>query len=811
MALAAAARLYEAPMSDERARQEDVTQSISAAARMQGCTAGTRFGRYRLLRKLGEGGMGVVWLAEQTEPIRRQVALKLVQQSRQDRHARVRFELERQMLAQVAHPGIAQIFDAGTQVDGVAWFAMEHVEGQRLDTWWQEKKPTLIERIELMVALCRTVGHAHRRGIVHCDLKPANVLVVDDHGAARPKVIDFGIARVIGNDDAELQGGTPGFMAPEQSQAGALDARTDVYALGRCLWLALAGKEDGDPAAAGVLALLPLRLSHARRDELAALLACALDHDPAKRYEDAHVLADELERWLRDRPLAVLSSRRGYRWRCWLRRHRWPVLAAGTFSALALVFSLQLWQQYRQTQMQRDTAEQVVQLLVDTFAAADPVQFPGGSATARELLTAATARVQREALPAPVRQRLLEALGTAQHSLELYADARQSLALARSTLAQDDLAGRDRLGLQLARIDSDAEDYESSDAAAAQIVERQRLRNPALAADSLMLRADNALLQDETASAADHVAAAAALIAASDADRQRQLAVLHARLAEAQGDPQAALKHQRTALALAATQWSAHDLRTLDLLNDLALYAGQAGQHAEAIAQLERVAELTAAAWGSDSAGLATVYGNLGVNRLRAGDAAGAEAEHRRAVEIFEQRLGRDSVHTGTEYNNLAVAILDQDRASEALPWFERAEAALIAAVGEQHFRVGVTMHNHARARIAIGELDVARALLDRAAAILEPALGREHPRWQVWRVSDAEWKLAQGDAVSAMATLEEVAPALTRSFGAHSREAKRANELWVRAQIVAGRCIDAQARHKPVDETLAPLPECDH
>ncbi|MBK9655230.1 MAG: serine/threonine protein kinase [Rhodanobacteraceae bacterium] len=799
---------------DEHTRPEPVTQPLAPSPAAGAYAAGARVGRYRLLRKLGEGGMGVVWLAEQSEPIRREVALKLVQQALPDRATRARFEIERQALALLAHPGIAQILDAGTQPDGVAWFVMERVDGLRLDDWWRQAAPSLRARIELMIALGRAVGHAHRRGIVHCDLKPANVLVVEDVGGPRPKVIDFGIARAIGADTRGLDAGTPGYMPPEQQRAsGALDARADVYALGVCLLQALGGRahEPADATAASLresVAALPLARS--RRAELEALLARALAPDPAGRYEDAHALADELERWLQHRPLAALGARRGYRLRCWLRRHRWPALAAGAFLLMAAAFSVQLWRQYQQTLLERDTAEQVAQLLVDTFAAADPVQFPGGSANARELLAAASARVHKQPLPAPVRQRLLEALGSAQHSLELYADARRSYALALDSVPADDLPERDRVRLALARIDSDAEDYAGAETAAREIAQRQPASAPALAADSLLLLADNALLQDDAAAATRHVDNAAALVDPKDGDRRRRLAVVRARIASAQGDAQVAMRHQREALLLAAELWSAEDLRTLDLRNDLALYAGQGGAHAEAIAQLEQVAALTAAAWGGDSAGLATVYGNLGVNRLRSGDAAGAESEHRRAVAIFEQRLGAESVHTGTEYNNLASAIEAQGRAEESLAWFERAEAALVAAVGAEHFRVGVTLHNHARARIASGDLATARRLLDRSAAILEPALGREHPRWQVWRTSDAEWRLASGDVASALAALRETEPALVEAFGADSREARRAQGLLLRALAAAGRCEEAREYGRETGRTgTSPVPVC--
>ena len=290
---------------------------------------GTRIGRYRIERTLGRGGMGIVLLAEQTEPIRRQVAIKLVAQGHGDRSSRTRFQIERQALARMAHPGIAQIFDAGSTPDGAAWFAMEYVPGQRLDVWWREQRPSPANGIRLLRDICRAVGHAHRRGVVHCDLKPANLLVVAVDGQPQPKVIDFGIARATGQHDPGHAGGTPDYVSPEQAAGSPdLDARSDVHALGALLRELLSGQslrpwlaECGEPAERifqriasenitvnhhGVLAALPL--SHGRRHELAAILARALAHDPAERYEDAHALADDLECWLEHRPVHALPA-----------------------------------------------------------------------------------------------------------------------------------------------------------------------------------------------------------------------------------------------------------------------------------------------------------------------------------------------------------------------------------------------------------------------------------------------------------------------------------------------------------------------
>lgn len=761
---------------------------------------GTRYGRYRVLRLLGSGGMGAVYLAEQFEPVRRAVAVKIVLHSQFDRGTRARFDLERQALASLAHAGVAQLYDAGCSEDGTAWFAMEYVDGVCLDQHWQQHPRDLRSRVATLRELCRIVGHAHRRGIVHCDLKPANVMVTLIDGQEQLKVIDFGISHAVGSMGSVVHAGTPAWMAPEQARSGvSIDARADVYALGALLraalgapirsWLAqvpadsaahferIAAGIDDDPQAA----LSELPLPAGRRAELAAILARALAHDPDARYEDAHALADDLDRWLKLRPVHALPQSAIYHWRCALRRHRWGALVAAGMLLLTTGFALQSWRQYRLTLAEHATAEQVVRLLIDTYTAADPVQFPGGSASARDLLAAAAARAQTQPLPPNVHQRILEALGIAQHNLELYADARASYLRALQAVPPSDSVERDRLRLRLARIDSDLGDYAAAEDLARAVGARQR--DPALRADSLLLRADNALQQADLDVAAMHIEEVAPLVADSR-ERQRHLAVVRARIADARGDPQLALRAQRGALALAELDWSNDDLRMLDLRNDAAIYAGKAGRHDEAIAELERIAALTAAAWGSESAGLAIVYGNLGVARLRKDDAVGAETEHRRAAAIFERTLGPESLHTGSEYNNLAVALTAQGRASEAMAWFERAASALSAAVGADHLRVGVTLHNQARACIANGELERARSLLDRSAAILEPALGREHPRWQVWRMTEAEWQLASGEVDAARATLQALQPQIDAAFGVDSREAQRARDALLRAEI---------------------------
>jgi eukaryotic-like serine/threonine-protein kinase len=213
-------------------------------------------GPYHLLEKLGEGGMGQVWLAEQSAPVRRRVALKLIRGGIYDAGLLQRFQAERQSLAIMDHPAIAKVFDAGTTDAGQPYFVMEYVAGLPITEYCDQKKLSIRERIELFIEVCEGVQHAHRKAIIHRDLKPANILVVEVNGKLMPRIIDFGLAKAV---SGKIEGetfftqaggfmGTPGYMSPEQSDPGVqdIDTRTDVYSLGVVLYVLLAGCEPFD-------------------------------------------------------------------------------------------------------------------------------------------------------------------------------------------------------------------------------------------------------------------------------------------------------------------------------------------------------------------------------------------------------------------------------------------------------------------------------------------------------------------------------------------------------------------------------------
>lgn len=332
----------------------------------------------RIERLLGEGGFGAVWLAEQLHPVRRRIALKVLRASMPGPRLRARFDAERQLLARMEHPGVARIFDAGETADGRLWFAMEYVEGEPLDRWCDRHKMSLRDRVELLLQACAAVQHAHSKGVVHCDLKPSNILVSEVDGAPHAKVIDFGVARVTSDTEmlptlgSEAAGplGTLEFMAPEQARGGRdADTRTDVWALGVVLYQMLCGslpfdsrtlRSGGIYAAAQMISEVDpstpsaslraaartdpkgaARIAESRHlpwRRLCAMMAPELDwiamrcleKDPDQRYSGVAALTDDLRRWLHDEPVSAGPPNTALRVRKFVRRHRLGVAVGAT-------------------------------------------------------------------------------------------------------------------------------------------------------------------------------------------------------------------------------------------------------------------------------------------------------------------------------------------------------------------------------------------------------------------------------------------------------------------------------------------------
>ena len=250
-----------------RERERDGGELLGLESIEVGPGVGDRVGPFRLALLLGEGGMGRVYEAEQTDPVRRRVALKLIQPHLWGAMARARFARERQALAALSHPGIAQVLEAGSTPDGLPWVALELVDGRPVTELCDDRRRPVAARIELMIEILRAVQHAHLRGILHRDLKPSNLLVIEREGALRPKIIDFGLAKAVSEEGSEATLrtrlgeviGTPEYMSPEQTMGGAVDARTDIYSLGVVLHELLAGVRPHEAASTAPTAADELR------------------------------------------------------------------------------------------------------------------------------------------------------------------------------------------------------------------------------------------------------------------------------------------------------------------------------------------------------------------------------------------------------------------------------------------------------------------------------------------------------------------------------------------------------------------------
>lgn len=393
-----------------------------------------------------------MYLAEQDEPVKRQVALKVLRSEFSASKIEQRFESERQALAGLEHPHIATLFDAGRTDDGIPYFAMEAVLGLSITDYCRREGLSVAARIRLFVGVCRGVQHAHLKGLIHRDLKPENILVTDLDGRAVPKVIDFGIAKIIDTDlVAELTTrgeflGSPAYMSPEQAAGAVVDSRVDVYGLGAVLFElltdALPVDLEGVALAAAPYAIRerPVRKpsevarlsgaapSHELHPDLDAILAKALSKQPDDRYDTVNEFADDLSRFLANRPVAARRQTSAYVLRRFIGRNKALVSVSIAAIGALLVTSGIALRQSAQARIEAVTAQATTDFLVDLFAVTDPWEAGPGAkpdeVSAREVLRRGADRIETTFESEPVvRADLLQAIGSAYQGIGAPADA----------------------------------------------------------------------------------------------------------------------------------------------------------------------------------------------------------------------------------------------------------------------------------------------------------------------------------------------------------------------------------------------------
>jgi serine/threonine protein kinase/Flp pilus assembly protein TadD len=364
---------------------ESPPRMLAAAGDHSNVEVPSRIGPYKLREKIGEGGMGVVYVAEQTEPVRRKLALKIIKPGMGSRDVVARFEAERQALAMMDHPHIARVFDGGATEDGHPYFVMELVQGPPITDYCDQHKLNNRQRLEQFEKVCRAVQHAHQKGVIHRDLKPSNILMPEIDGRAVPKIIDFGVAKAVGHKLTEhtlytqfsQMVGTPLYMSPEQAGLGVIDVdtRSDVYSIGVLLFELLTGntpfdsetlksagfdemrriiREDEPPKPSAMVSTLkaealstisqrrgsdPRKLSESLAGELDWIVMKALEKDRSRRYETASRFAEDIEHYLRGEPVVACPPSAWYTFRKFAHRHR-AGLATSAAVLVAIVASL---------------------------------------------------------------------------------------------------------------------------------------------------------------------------------------------------------------------------------------------------------------------------------------------------------------------------------------------------------------------------------------------------------------------------------------------------------------------------------------
>ncbi len=770
----------------------DVDSGVFYGAGSSGAgRAPEQVGPYRIVRQLGQGGMGVVYLAEQVEPIRRLIALKLVKLGMDTEQVVSRFRAERQSMALMDHPGIARVFDAGATELGRPYFIMEYVEGTPITHFCDRECLDTRARLMLFVEVCHAVQHAHQKGVIHRDIKPSNVLVSERDGDRQPKIIDFGIAKATAENgsgttlhtQAGQFVGTPEYMSPEQVSGapGGLDTRTDVYSLGVLLYELLVGSRpldlrsdapdsvddmrqrirEEEPVRPSTrvtgLGERSVRVARRRASEPEALrnllkgdldwiVMKAMEKDRNRRYASASEFAADVQRYLECEPVRAAPPSAHYRLRKFVRRNRGFVSAAGA-AALALVLgSIVIFVMYLQAEDARadaqanaDRLKLVNEFMLEMFNAADPSE-EGRDVRVVDLLEGASDRIEHgfdgePGLEAGVRY----AVGATYRGLGLYDEAlvhlERALELYEESLGPDDALTIDTMSL-LATTRHELGDYDASLEMLNDALVRNDARFGETALSSLLLCRigvnEISLGRYEEAEASLEQALAIANRTVGPDSIEVASALLNiGQLRWTQGQYEEAVEPHRRALEIRRDVLGARHPSTLNAMSNYGLLLLSSGRVAEAEPLLRELLALSREVRGETHQWTLLIFNNYAGALFRQNKFEEVEALLTEALPTLLDGLGEEHPLTLTVMNNLGVLLTKEGRLDEAEQRLRRAYAGRIKVLGDDHRDTGLTAASLGAVLVQQEQFDEALTCLERGVSILERVMGSEHERTQ--------------------------------------------------------------------------------
>ena len=780
--------------------------------------AGHRIGHYRIDALLGRGGMGEVYRAEQLEPIHRTVALKLLHSRRLDARHLAYFEVEQQLLAHMKHPAIAQVFDAGATTDGQPYFVMEYIEGSPVTAYCEQARLGLRERLALFIRICEGVQHAHQKGVIHRDLKPGNILVTEVDGRATPKIIDFGIATAatrslaVGDAQAALErAGTPDYMSPEQAGLAAqeVDTRSDVYSLGIVLYELIAGRRPdsltGEAARTASLTLrapseqiatlapgdarvradqmqlTPPRLRRLLRRELDWVVMKGIRRDRNERYSSAAELADDLRRFLDNRPLSAVPPRPTYLLGKYIARHRLAfassaAIVLAVLSGLALsVYGLQQAQAQRRVAESRQAElEQVAafqqsmlegidiaamgQALLDNERAQLAKQGASDADLAvfdRQAATISWTDVARGNLQSQVLERALTAIDRDfAKQPALAADLRESIAGVLSSLGLYPRAVEVLRGVAAQR-------EASLGAAHSKTLRAMRELAIALSADGKAAEAGPLL---------DRAGALAATRPPGDEERFR-IALAHTQVLYDQGDMKGAMAQQQTLYDAVVAARGANDELALDVLGRLATTRFRTGDVDAALKDYETIYARRMKTGGIGDERTQAVMADLARARGESGDFAGSLALSDQLIKAMRARLGAEHPDTLAQINTKVVTLIRSNHLKEAVVDLDALVDSAKRVLGPTHPRTLRYMQNQASLRAKLGDYDQAIKLQEALYALRRKQLGDAHPDVLISKISLGSMVADAGRVNDAIPIVRDGCGAMVAAVGESHRD----------------------------------------